>query len=319
MFTNYKSTHNAKIGISAFIGALLLLSMTTAGTGQPLFNSYLIHNSVGPRSGALAYSNVADAWSSGSMYTNPAAPLFARYKATVESSIYFEDNNAALSRVLIPLIAGNGNNFTTGITYRRPKSHSLAIKPQTRIPQSDYFRMDFGYSFKISNTVGAGVMSGLSMNPSLNNETYSLIQAAGLYYSPTPALNYGIVYKGSFQELYQPLSGTDSTKKIHPHHVEIGLSLKYPTGIKEPFLRISVSNLKIIRKDGLWYKGGIEVWPYEETALRLGYASGPSADRFSSGLGLMFGNIMLDYSFGIFRRSNFQNYINQIGISINIR
>lgn len=312
-----------KTGLLIFtISCCLSLSTSVKKVmAQETFRAYTVPANFGARASSMANANSADAYDIASMYSNPALTAFNRNPSAIElSALYQNKQNMKMGQLLAPLFNNRKQSFNAGFLFHLIGSDYLGLDQNTFKKAPSYYRFDLNYARALSSTFSIGATSGAAYSISDSTQTWSNSSAIGIYYSPTPTVSYGAVFKGGFSGSYYIYDSetTSLQKNDLPKSFEIGVRLRYPTIARSPFLTLSFANEKVIGQHGLWYKGGIELLPINFLAIRSGYIYGPELQGARFGIGFNLGNFRLDYAIST-SAPLFSNQLHQLTFSIKLR
>ncbi len=305
--------------------SILILSMILASTliwtdneamGQIVQDTTGFHlNSemIGARTVALANNSVSDAQSIASIYTNPAGFLFSESQASLAANVYYNHRyNVSIENIISVPVRTDRYMFALGAAIQHPGPGSYLESPQPSHVSFNQYDFSVFHAVKLSSTFSAGAGITASYGHTDEQSEWAVITNAGFFYAPSTSLSYGLSYSGVASELitnggvlhYYPLldntgqaSSTLLVREKAPHRLELGATFRFPSMSRTPDFKLSLSNEKVFGRPGLIYKAGLEYYPVQTLAIRGGYFIGPENNGGRLGLGLFFGNVVVDYAF----------------------
>jgi len=263
------------------------------------------HTVINARAAALADAYTAMAPDVASMYWNPANLAF------LESNVV--SASFALEK---PLIGGSLQtiNLSVPVALRRGLTAGFGVTSHwTNTPAEDsvfgrvwitQYVIDAAVAYRIGETVSVGVLgtARVGMEPIEGTQASAIGLALGVYYHPIPEISYAFAVRGLGSTITHPYDDPPSAllparRTNQPGSIEVGISTKFPAATRSPIVRFSIGSQKVLKRDGVIYKSGVECWVWKFAALRLGYWADPGtavAARF--GIGLKAYGIQLDYA-----------------------
>ncbi|HKJ30590.1 MAG TPA: hypothetical protein VKA34_02130, partial [Balneolales bacterium] len=277
----------------------------------------------------LGMSGVTLAHSTASMYSNPATLSFLRRPRSITFDHYYDASNAVrYVNFSSLLINTHRQTFALGLSLRNSGYRGLekGLGFFSRVPSDIRFhQMDItmGYSMLVLSNLSIGALFQVSDGtikrttlPKSHETTASV--GFGLFYSPTPAIEYGIALNGIGNNLeYVDDYSTQKINVVQRHQtLALGISMHYPyTSLySRPYVNLSASNEKIFGIKGIWYKAGLEVLPIHQIGLRTGYIYSPNFQGFTVGFGINFRSLHLDYALS--PKANSLHQFQQFSISV---
>jgi hypothetical protein len=285
-------------------------------SSQPTYRYDARPSGNGARGTAFADAYSADASDVNSMYSNPASLCFLKTSSISVSHLHdwtyqtFQQNIAAPFQISQGIVAALGVNISTAGYL-----HPTPLVGDVRFSQ---YGLDLGYAMKISSTLSLGAVVGIRYGKAENSPLGSTWLTVGAFYSPTPALTYGAVFRGGGTGLsYVFEHGTTTVERQQrlPRTFELGAALSFPATSREPWVNLALASEKSFPDNENRIKGGCEVLPFKFCALRLGYGVGPKTVAARYGVGIKMSWLQLDYSIS---PSELEEQFDAISLSIHI-
>jgi hypothetical protein len=251
----------------------------------------------GARGMAFADAYSADVSDVNSMYSNPATLCFLQTSSISVSHLHdwtfqtFEENIAAPVQISDGIAAALGLNVTT-VGYLHPT-------PLAGDVRFSHYGVDLGYAMRISPTLSMGAVIGVRYGKADNSPLGSMWVSIGAFYSPTPGLSYGAVFRGIGTGLGYAFENNTTTVEHQqrlPRTFELGAALAFPIKTREPWIHIALASEKSFPDNENRIKGGFEILPFSFCALRIGYGVGPKTVAARYGIGIRMSWLQLDYA-----------------------
>lgn len=259
------------------------------------------HFIVNARAAALADAIVADATDISTMYWNPASLSFLNERTVVLNysleRIHGRDN-IMNENIAISLLQGEALGLGVGATY----SHVGHI--ETGSPFGGYAfnqgSFDLAMALKLSRFFSLGLLSTIRKGKSGSQDVTAFSSSIGLMYFPSPEIIYGLSYQGIGDRIEYSLDATglqtNPIKAKLSHSLQVGVTTRFNALADRPTLVLTSVSQKIFDINGIIYKAGVEAWPINFLALRIGYWVGTQTVAARYGGGLRFGEWQLDYA-----------------------
>jgi hypothetical protein len=122
----------------------------------------------------------------------------------------------------------------------------------------------------------------------------------GLLYYPTPGVSYGITYQTFGPGIvYQAQGNRESLayEQQLPQSLKIGTAFRFPSNTNNPTATIMLSSELLLGEEKLRNHVGVEIWPWRQLALRIGFAGIDSTTVFRAGFGVLTQNLQFDYAY----------------------
>ncbi|OGU33829.1 MAG: hypothetical protein A2068_03700 [Ignavibacteria bacterium GWB2_35_6b] len=254
----------------------------------------------GARNDAMGNALISEANDISAIYLNPASLVFVK-----ENSIFL--NHGQLNNKL-----GMTENFAVPLLRIKPVTLSLGLesyhlgylKENSAFPQQHIFEL--GYSITaaanaFAQTFSIGATVGFRYGKTDLSKAWAGYYSIGINYSPSSDINYGIALSGLGDDIrYLMIDSTLSiSKKNANKKLVLGASMKYPSSssLRRTVFVLALANEKIFGEEGLLYKTGIEIRPWQFLSFRLGYVFGPEVSEPRFGAGAIFNPLVIEYVF----------------------
>jgi hypothetical protein len=250
---------------------------------------------VGARSTALADTYVSEVLDVTGMYSNPAGIRMLRTSALMVSHLEEWSQNSMRDNVTLPVIRLTDQAFAVGASVNH-------IGKLRESPSVNYEGIQYAVSAAYAHviapdlTLGAGVTAHYST--ASNSKLWTGFGSIGMMYTPDPVISYGLTFGSIGSNIrYQFANGTTTLFRDNlSRHLEIGATMRLPSGSRQPRVVLTFANLKVLDTDGLTYKIGIEYTPIDILSLRAGYRVDPDVATARYGMGLHLRRIRLDWA-----------------------
>ncbi len=169
----------------------------------------------------------------------------------------------------------------------------------TSQPDLERFQLALAYSYSLSPVISLGVMGTgyTAWNDYKATEHFNI--NIGAIYAPTEMLSYSLALRGIGYGLGYHALGNGSTVIVNKNleeRLEYGGSLYFPNQSDQQVLTLSASSEKLLSKQGLYYRFGLELIPAKGIAMRTGYLNSEDELGFTFGLGLNLYAFTLSYA-----------------------
>jgi hypothetical protein len=259
------------------------------------------HFVVSARAAALADAIVSDASDVASMYWNPSLLSFLHERsvvATFSLERIRSRDNIMNENVAVPLIHEGGWGLGVGVTY----SHIGHIEAGS--PLFGYKFSQAGIDLSVARTIAAPLSLGIGITTRYGwsgSRNASVVSSViGVCYQPAPEITYGVSYQGigsGIEYNFDPMTAqTTPDRETLSQSLQLGVTMKLKALEDRPVLLATVTNQKIFGSRGIIYKGGLEVWPVQFLACRIGYWVGQETVAARFGGALRIGMWQVDYA-----------------------
>lgn len=256
------------------------------------------------RSVALAGSTVADIYQNSSMNANPALIAFVKGINSVEFHNYKNWNTSLVQQtVTLPALRVDNHTIALQSTFMYDGGNMGNLAGSRSLPKPDLqvFEAGLAYAYRFENNISVGILNTTSFARSSLSKVWTNYTDIGMVYAPEYNITYGLALRGlGTSVMYEfDTAGNTILKSQNVRQVlELGATLKIPVESDAPFMALSFSNEKQFGNKGIWYKGGLEIFPVPMLALRTGMLFEPDEKIFAPryGLGLNLGFLKADYS-----------------------
>ncbi len=251
----------------------------------------------GARNASLMNANIAEASDISTMFENPA-PL-----------AFIENPSLMLNHSQGSSLSGMQENVAFPLLVHAPVVMALAVDALHlgyvgNSPNTTRW-LEYGYDLAVAGTVTSTVSVGALGSVQReavgwDSQSWGTYYSIGADYAPTPDISYAIVFHGTGRApLYSPIgSGAGILMGIPGNRLEIGGTMIFPSSasLRSPIVLLSFANEKVFGVKGLYYKGGIELRPWDFLSLRFGYLAGPLLYSDSYGAGITLNAFSLQYA-----------------------
>jgi len=229
------------------------------------------------------------------MHDNPAALAFIERGLILLSHLQGKGDVPMSEGLTLPLYVQDDGAIALG----GMASNIENIAPAGREGLFRYAaEVGVGYELLPGFGLGVSVSGSRIIGPGIRSQ--AVATAFGMVYSPLPQISYAAVFHGGGNVRSGSTEGIPEVYLLDSRRtIEVGISMRHPSplSMRKPILSLSLANEKIIGSDGLLYRGGIELFPFDFLALRAGYIVGGGIDRPTFGTGIIFGVVRTDYAF----------------------
>lgn len=321
----------ALLALSTFLGSLLPGMAANAQITDPTgtedgrrgaLNVYKYD----ARTTALGDANVGGLHNLMNMNMNPASLSFTREPRSIQADAFQNwNNNMMMETVAFPMLV-NSKHALAGQLSRShggmKQTNLLGTSPHPQ-PSLSMYQFDIGYAYTIQGVLSLGILNNFSYteNPNNNAQYWTSFTTLGVTYSPSQSISYGASFRGlgrsptyEFIEDGETILGSQNLQEI----LELGATMRFPVEGERTVMSLSLSNEKRFGQNGIWYKGGLELFPTSYLALRGGAllhtATNIRAPRF--GIGFVSDAFELDYALS-FERQLYQRY-HQLSLTLHL-
>lgn len=274
---------------------LIILAFSTLSYSQSAGNSGLsfLKFGFGARNIAMADAGTAGSNDLTALHYNPAKlTLNNDNEILFMHNEWIQDVRSEMLGVKSYLF---GIPFAFGFNVTNVSDIEIRTRPGE--PESsfdaNYFTASLSTALNLGDEFSAGITGKYLYEGLLSDESTGFGFDIGVYYiSPIENLTASAVIKnlGSMNELRHE-------KTTLPSEFRIGAAYDFNFG-ENKFNLIPVFELqKYLETDDIHFNVGAEVFYDKLIALRAGYQSGYESHGFTSGLGLRWGNLGIDYAF----------------------
>jgi hypothetical protein len=258
------------------------------------------HFIVGARAGALADALTSDNSDVSAMYWNPAIISFLHEISIVGNyslEILGNRDNIMTENVVFPVFSMDWGGVAIGFT----NSHVGHIEQGSPLTGYNFslVGLDVGGSVVLSDPLSVGVLVSTRYARTNNNGLVVLSSTFGVCYQPAPELTYGLSFQGvgdGAEFVLDPLTLETMPERFRlSKALQLGITARVGAFSERPVIIANAGTQKLFGRDGIVYKGGIEIWPVPFWPLRIGYWVGSETVAARYGTGLRFGRYQLDY------------------------
>ena len=294
---------------------MILFSFNFLVKGQNIIST--LTNS-GTRNAAMGNANISEIYDVSGMYENPSSIVYLKNSNFILNHIQMKNNLGMLENFALPVLPGGPLMLAFGFDLY----HLGYLSKYDNL--ADQHILEYGYdmaaAYAVATTFSIGASASFRLGKTDNSQQWASFYSLGINYFPSADISYGVVLKGlgngiqylKDNELLLQAEGYQLSRSL-----EIGATMRYPStsSLRRAVFKMSLANEKIFKQSGLFYKGGIEVSPFDFLQLRFGYVVGPNISETRLGFGLIFDNIILDYAFYPHQISR---VLQQFSLSVNI-
>jgi hypothetical protein len=248
----------------------------------------------------MADAMAGDASEVSGIYWNPSLLSFLRERSVIANysleRIRGRDN-IMNENVVFPLALNSRWSMGLGLTY----SHVGRIDIAGPLSGYSYRQgsLDIAASVRISAPFSVGALTTIRYGRVESRKITTVSSVVGISYQPSPGIGYGLSYHGIGHRInyaFDTLTGsTSADKDVLVRSLEVGVTLRLNPNDEPPLVVASAGGQKNFGTDDVIYKGGIEVWPVDFLATRIGYWAGTQTVAGRYGGGLRIGPWRIDY------------------------
>jgi hypothetical protein len=282
------------ISIVTLVFVILTGVTKTHSQGITLYSARPVN--VGARAAGFADAYVADAHDASIMYWNPAALA------------YLENTSVLLDHQQEQQIHGMNENLSVPFQLRRGEAVALGFTVNhvgyIGNLATDFKAIQYGYDIAYAReiiptlSVGGGIVVRYAKSSGSN--VWGVSSTAGVFYSPSQEISYGIALSGIGSEVFYAFDRTTSITSVGtenmPRRLQAGASLRFPPEFSQTVFILSIANEKIFGESGIRYEGGMELLVWKILALRGGYVVDPGFGSARFGFGIHTAKFEVDCS-----------------------
>lgn len=265
------------------------------GQSQPVSVFHALPVATGARAVSFAEAYVADQTDVNMVYWNPAALAWLERSTLVINHSQQRTINALHENIVMPVRTRKGEAFAIGLTVDHVGYVGSGRYGIFRVMQYGY---DFAYATEVvpSLSVGANVSVGYA-HTNVSN-LWLVSSRLGVFYTPSAEVSYGVAFGGIGSSFVYESDRTVTTlsKENLPRTIQAGITMHFPPDLDKTRLTVSLANEKVFGRDGMTYKGGVEVVMFKFLALRGGYILEPQFGSARFGAGVRVTSFQLDYA-----------------------
>ena len=275
-----------------FISATALSQISSEGVDR--------HFITNARAAGLADAIVADASDASNMYWNPSSLAFLRDRSVVVNYSLervrgwdsFMNENIAVS-----LLHDNTVALGLGATHSHV-GHIEAGSPLTGYSFNQW-SLDLAAAITLWRFLSIGVMTTFRYGQTGSQNSAVGSASLGIMYYPSPEISYGLTYQGIGDGIEYAFDTTETStnpvKTTLSRSLELGATLRFDARGDHPSAVFTIAAQRIFEQKTSIYKGGLEVWPVDFLALRIGYWIGTQTVAGRYGGGVRAGQWQFDY------------------------
>jgi len=253
-------------------------------------------NHFGSRVAALGDSYVSDAYDVSAAFVNPASILFIESK-NILLDVHQDWKNMALQEgIAVPILTRGvwGLGISAGIR------HAGVIKSESTVSGLSFLEyfLNVAASRLLANAFSFGIGGGITYGSVDGSNQLAFNASSGLLYAPSSGVTYGISYGASSRVIYEYDVAKIRTRLLRDsvsHNIQIGITMRLPIRTGPRSFSLSIASQKYIGVSGLDYRVGIEAYPLDFFALRVGYSIRDKAVSARYGAGIRFSFLEIDY------------------------
>jgi len=271
---------------------LVVRTFTDQGYGQSSQSASTLAFGIGARATALGGAYISEGWDVTSMYWNPAALSFINHRS-ISGSIVLRESRSLQHFVTLPIQISQDQIVAVGTVG------SLTGEPWMQ-PYFTYYGTDIAFAQKLATTVSIGALVNVRYSSLSNTSLWAAAGSLGFFYSPTPAVSYGIVYNGLGWGITYNTTGSTrhiSYDKNLQRTLQVGATLRIPgNSFRRPDVTIAMASESFLGQSEFAYKAGVEVLLIESLAARIGIHREPDGLQTKGGFGVFTKFFQLDYA-----------------------
>ncbi len=295
-------------------GIVMLFLFNPSVNGQEVIST-IVNSSA--RNSAMANANISEIYDVSGMYENPSSIIYLKNSDIILNHTQMKNNLGMLENLAFPVLPAGPVMIAFGFDLY----HLGYLSQYSTL--TDQHILEYGYdiaaAYAVSPTFSVGASASLRLGKTGNSQKWAAFYSLGIDYFPSADITYGVVLKS----IGNGIQYSNENKLLQangyqlPKRLEIGATMRYPSAssLRRAFFKMSLANEKIFNRSGLFYKGGIEILPFDFLQLRFGYLVGPNISETRMGFGLTFDNIILEYAV---YPHEISNVLQQFSLSMNI-
>ncbi len=263
---------------------------------------------LGARSAALAEAFVSDAFDVNGMYWNMAGLTKLRNYSILLNNMQENSINGMSHGIAIPIRLKAGEVMAIGLSFIHTGYIRKDSPPELKLWQLGY---DIGYAREILHPLSIGALVGVRFAKSDVSQLWSVRTSVSANYSPAENISYGLVLNSIGNGIdYSIDKGTTQLNRIKlAHSLQAGITMRFPSDMKNHLFSFALANEKIFGKAGLRYKGGLEMNVTNILVLRGGYIVENNLRFVTIGVGIQTKIISIDYSISPQKVTNQEMYL----------
>lgn len=288
----------------------LLLFLFAINAGANTQSNYFNKTStiIGARSAALAEAFVSAALDVNSMYWNMAGLTKMRNYSILLNNMQEKSINGTSHGIAIPIRLKTGEVMAIGFSLIHTGYIRKSSTPEFKLWQLGY---DIGYAREILNSLSVGSLVGVRFAKSNVSQLWSVRTSVSANYSPAENISYGLVLNSIGNGIDYTVDRV--TTQLHrttlAHSLQAGITMKFPSDMKNHLFSLALANEKIFGESGLRYKGGLEMNVTNIFVLRGGYIVENNLQFATLGVGIQTKIISIDYSISPHKKTNQEMYL----------
>ena len=247
---------------------------------------------IGARATALGGAYISEGWDVSSMYWNPAALSFIHHRA-ISATVLVRESRSLQHFVALPIQISQDQIVAIGTVG------SFTGQPWMQ-PYFTYYGTDIGLAQKLATTVSIGALVNVRYSSLSSTSLWAAAGSLGFFYSPTPAVSYGIVYNGLGWGINYNMTGSRrylSYEKSLQRTLQVGATLRIPgNSLRRPDVSIAMASESFLGQNEFAYKAGIEILVVEFLTARIGIHREPDGIQTKGGFGIFTKFFQLDYA-----------------------
>lgn len=265
---------------------------------------------IGSRSVAMGEAVVSNTNDATATHYNPAA----LFNGSSKVNLVFMHNEQILGARTEFLAAKiTGSKFAFGLSLNNTAVDDIEVREIPGAPLEKFnaqnFSMGLSVGYKVNEMLSLGITGKFLFEKIyVDNASGFAVDFGGLYKKERLSLGLAISNLGSMSELR-----SEATKL--PISVRGGASYMIPVTGLQSILLISADGYKVLDGGKFHANGGAEFLYKDFLALRVGYQSGYENKSITTGLGLRYKAINLDYAFVPYKYSLGSSHTITLGTS----
>lgn len=265
---------------------------------------------IGSRSIAMGEAVVSNTQDASATHYNPAALFNGSSKVNL---IFMHNEQILGARTEFLAAKITGSRFAFGLSLNNTAVDDIEVREIPGEPLEKFnaqnFSMGLSIGYKVNEMLSLGITGKFLFEKIyVDNASGFAVDFGGLYKKERLALGLAISNLGSMSELRN-----EATKL--PISVRGGASYMIPVTGLQSILLISADGYKVLDGGKFHANGGAEFLYKDFLALRVGYQSGYENKSITTGLGLKYKAINLDYAFVPYKYSLGSSHTITLGTS----
>ena len=253
--------------------------------GSTAFAQSIVDNSyLGARNVALGSANVSESRDISSMFENPAAVTFLEAPSVMLNHVQ-GDSSEMQENLSFPVLYDNSDMLAVGTEL-----YTIGELSKSNYAKRYEVGYDLAFGRKLSSVFGLGGSFSFRHGVASNNmQTNAASYTLGVEYAPSADVNYGLTLGGigTGADFVTTVAGVTPIQSELSKVLEVGALMRFPSSssLRPPFLVLALASQKEFGSPGATYRGGIEYYPVNFLALRLGYVAGQTRPEQRFGIG----------------------------------